>query len=68
MDIPNIFGYHPATEITGPKHDVIRMAFQSMAEAVVSLTEPGPNQTVAIRKLQEAMWAANAAIAIGPNF
>lgn len=59
----NWFDFHPATETTGPEHDAVRAKFKSLARFLQKTLPAGPDQTVAIRKLQEAMWASNACIA-----
>jgi hypothetical protein len=65
--IDNWFSLHPATEVTGPLHDEIRGGFRDLAHHLDDLIPHGPDLTLAIRKLQEAMWAANSAIACAPR-
>lgn len=61
------FRFHPATEQTGPLHDAIRRECLATAQRITELTPPSAEQTLAVRKLQEAMIFANAAVAIhGP--
>ncbi len=62
-DLENMFGYHPATAITGPQHDRVREVCRTAAEEIVRLVQPSPERTTAINKLREAMFYANAAIA-----
>lgn len=57
------FTYHPATPITGPIHDNIRATFRAAAHGLIDLLPEGPDKTLALRKLQEAMWSANACVA-----
>lgn len=61
--IRNWFVYHPATPTTGPMHDDVRSVFQNAADALFGILPPGPDRTVAFRKLQDAMMAANACVA-----
>ena len=61
--ILNWFAFHPATAVTGPIHDAIRTDFRATAKALLEVLPAGPDRTVALRKLQEAMWAANACVA-----
>lgn len=57
------FGYHPANDTTGPLHDKTRANFLALAQELRYRLPAGADRTLAIRKLQEAMWAANSAIA-----
>ena len=59
----NWFRFHPATAVTGPIHDRIRAQFRSVALTLVDKLPDGPDKTVALRKLQDAMMSANACIA-----
>lgn len=62
--IESIFTFHSATPITGPKHEQVRTILKNTATQLVALTPHSPEQTVMIRKLQEAMHYANSAIAL----
>jgi hypothetical protein len=57
------FDFHPATMTTGPLHAGIRAAFKLLAHDLLTNLPPGADRTLALRKLQEAMWAANSCIA-----
>lgn len=59
----NWFRFHPATAETGPIHDGIRGAFRQTARHLLSVLPEGPDKTVALRKLQDAMMSANACVA-----
>jgi hypothetical protein len=59
----NWFRFHPATTITGPQHDELRAHFRALAEVLLIRLPGSPDKTVALRKLQDAMMAANACIA-----
>lgn len=61
--VTNWFEYHPATAVTGPLHDSVRADFRKLASDLYDQLPEGPDKTLALRKLQEAMWATNAAIA-----
>lgn len=65
-DVKNWFEFHPATETTGPLHDSVRAEFRKLALDLYDTLPEGPDRSVALRKLQEAMWAANACIACVP--
>lgn len=45
-------------------HEFIRTQFGKLAVDLNNLLPEGPDKTVALRKLTEAMWAANAAVAV----
>lgn len=56
-------------QIPGPsereKYDQIRTAAIEFAQTIVDNTVKGPDQTVAIRHVREAVMTANASIALG---
>lgn len=62
-DLDNRFDFHPATDVTGPKHDAVRKHAKYIAEALVALVPPGRELALAITALEEAMMWANAGIA-----
>ena len=59
------FAYHPAdTEEKKQRHEAVRDTLLEAAEAITVLTGPPTReQSLAITKLEEAMFWANAAIA-----
>lgn len=60
------FQYHlPADEETRKKYVNIRTAAKTFAEVVLVNTPESADQSVAIRKVREAVLIANAAIACG---
>jgi len=61
--VTNDFGYHKATEQTGPMHDATRERFVNLAHWVVEHIPAGREQSLALTALQEAQMWANAAIA-----
>jgi hypothetical protein len=63
-EVRDWFAYHPATPLTGPVHDAVRTEFGDLAEWLYGELPPSASRTLALRKLQEAMWAANASVAI----
>lgn len=63
-EIKHRFGFHKATEQTGPMHATVRKAFISMAQVIVRLTPPGREQSLALTSLQEAAQWTNAAVAM----
>ena len=66
MNLDHLFGYHPhPTDIPQVKltHERINRQMRETAGMVVVNTPECAEQTVSIRKLQEAMFWANAAVA-----
>lgn len=62
-DLTTRFNFHPATEDTGPKHDRVRSICRQLAVELNELLPEGREQSLAITKLEEAMYWSNAAIA-----
>jgi hypothetical protein len=62
-DIRQRFSYHPATEVTGPKHDKVRSAYLNMANYIIENIPNSREQALALTALQESMMWCNAAIA-----
>lgn len=62
-ELENWFKFHPATPAQGRAYDTIREAGLQFARFIVSETPAGDDQKEAIRKIREAVFTANAAIA-----
>jgi hypothetical protein len=65
FDLDHIFTYHPpanASEVR--KYEILREAAKNFATVIVDMTPSGPDQSVAVRKVREAVMTANAAIAL----
>jgi hypothetical protein len=62
-DLDNWFVYHAPQPGDGYKYTAIREAAKVFAQLVLSLTPASADQTTAIRKIREAVFTANAAIA-----
>lgn len=62
-DIANRFGFHPADEVTGPKHDRVRHACADLANVLDELLPDGREKSLAITNLEQTMFWANAAVA-----
>lgn len=62
-DLVNRFKFHPATESTGPRHDEIRRDCGDLAKRLFNKLPDSREKSVAITKLEEVMFWANAAIA-----
>lgn len=64
-DLERRFAHHPPKDqATGDSHARVRELLLEAADEIVQLTgAPTPEQTLAIRKLEEAMMWANADIA-----
>lgn len=64
LDLDNLFKYHAPKSDQVERYAVIREAAQSFAEVIQMTTSESAEQTLAIRKVHDAMMQANAAIAI----
>lgn len=68
QDLKNRFEYRkPPNEEVTLRHESIREACHKVAKAIVVDTPPGREQSLAITKLEEVMFWANAAIARNPK-
>jgi len=65
LDLRNMFSRHTPTPEQASDMDLLRGKFTSLASALVALTPPGPNQTLAVRHLEDALMRANKAIVEG---
>ena len=66
--LQNIFCYHKPTDEQTVKYEKINDAFLDCARVINDEMPAGPGHTVAIRKLNEARHAANAAVALEGTF
>ena len=62
-DLDNLFTYHAPTKEQQGRYAMLRAAGKVFAECILSLTPACSDQSTAIRKTREAVYAANAAIA-----
>jgi len=62
-DLETWFTYHAPRADQLPKYEAIRAAGLVFAEIVARNTPPSADQSVAIRKIREAVMIANASIA-----
>ena len=62
-DLNNRFAFHPATDLTGPKHAEVRRQCFVLAEFLINSLPPGREASLAITALEECMMWSNAAIA-----
>lgn len=65
-DVKNRFAFHPATEVTGSQHDAVRRDLSRVAQGLAKLLPDGREKSLALTKLEEAMFWANASIARQP--
>jgi hypothetical protein len=63
QELANWFVYHAPTPEDLPKYEAIRNAAYVFCEVILKHTPPSADQTVAIRRVREAVMAANASIA-----
>ena len=61
--LDNWFQYHAPEEGQPAKYEAIRAAGKQLATAIRDLTPASADQTAAIRKVREAVYTANAAVA-----
>jgi hypothetical protein len=66
-EIANRFGYHKATETTGPIHQDIRGAFTEMGKLLDRLLPEGRAKSTCFTELENAsMWANKAVAELAP--
>ena len=63
-DLTNLFSYHALKGDQAERYEEIRNAALHLVTAIVNNTPQSADQTVAIRKVREAVMTANAAIAV----
>lgn len=62
--LDSIFGYHkPKNQETNLAHDEVRATCKDAARTFIKILPHCPEKILAIRKLQEAMFFANSAVA-----
>ncbi len=62
-DLDKLFHIHSMDPADSIKLVRIREAAQAFAAVVLANTPPGADQDEAVRKIREAVWTANAAVA-----
>lgn len=62
-EVATRFQFHPATPVTGPVHDAVRLHHGDLAAWVEENVPAGREQSIALLKLQESMMWCNAAVA-----
>lgn len=62
-DLENRFNYHKPDEEKALKHHTARNECHKLALVIVALTPDGREQSLAVTKIEEAMFWANAALA-----
>ncbi len=62
--IDDIFSYHAPTPEQIPKYNTIREGAKVFAQIIMDNTPGSADQTVAIRKIREAVMIANASVAL----
>lgn len=63
-EIEKQFEYHPATGDQPQRYQAIRDAGKLLARVIIQSAPPSADRTAAIRKVREAVFTANAAIAL----
>lgn len=64
MNLKNIFSYHPSNDDQKERYESNRNTCLYLAKTFQDNCPPSSELTLAIRKIQEAMFYANAAIAL----
>lgn len=62
-EIYNLFDFKRPQGDQGKRYIRIREAARDFAQVIADNTDQGPDQSAAIRKVREAMWTANGAVA-----
>jgi hypothetical protein len=65
--ITNWFTYHPPVGDQSVVYETIRAHAREFAHILNNLVPDGPDKTVAMRKLRECVFIANAAVACAPG-
>lgn len=64
MDLDHVFVYHPPTPEQIPKYEAVRAAAKVFADVLQVNTPACADQSAALRLVREAVWTANASIAL----
>ena len=67
LNLEGLFTYHPPVGDQAARYEKLRAAAKAYAEQIVALTPGSPEQTLAVRAVQQASMMANAAIAINEH-
>jgi len=59
-----IFTYHPATPVTGPKFEHLREAARHFAKVILLNVPAGADRTCALRHVRDAVMTANAGVSL----
>ncbi len=68
QEIANMFEYHPWDEEKRAKGLKVRVALENAFAVIIENVPPGPDRSVALRKLREARMDANSAITHGGKY
>lgn len=66
--LEDIFSYHKPEADQLPKYEAIRDGAKEFAKCIRDNSPGSPDQTVALRKIREAVMIANASIALGGKY
>jgi hypothetical protein len=67
LDLKNLFSYHAPQGTQIERYNRIREAARGFAEVITEMTPESAEQTLAVRKVHEAMMQANSAIAVNES-
>ena len=66
--VDDAFEYHPWTSELIEKGKLVRKALSDAVKIIIGAVPPGPDRTVAIRKIREARMDCNSAITHGGKY
>ncbi len=67
FDLNHIFAYHAPSLEQVKQYQTVRDAAKTFAQIIIDNSPASADQSVAIRKIREAVMVTNAAIALGGN-
>lgn len=67
-EVDAMFTYHPWTPDQAARGTEVRMALANAVKVILTNVPPGPDRSVAIRKIREARMDANSAITHGGKY
>ena len=67
-EIEQAFDYHPWTAEQAARGATVRVTLANAVKVIISNVPPGPDRTVAIRKIREARMDCNSAITHGGEY
>lgn len=63
QEVEQRFTFHPATDVTGPLHDAVRLHHRALAQFIEGSLPASRERSLALTALQESQMWCNAAVA-----